>query len=222
MTYLATDSRSSLLDRFHSRGHSILLRTPSLFVDNKTPPTARSGRPTVLSSTNNLSTEIMLSRGFSQIGEGRYPSRCVWEAHQRPGHTYILTRSRLRHLAYQLGFQPRTRRISQPPLSASLLDDEIPSVPFPAFPPLFSSPPPLTESPAPPPVPCNSYNSSFSSQQSHLPRCWLGFSRDPDPRCKPRDIPPKDANPRDPHRTEPDFLVRTRRPEPSSDARPIH
>lgn len=37
MTYLATDSRSSFLDRFHSRGHSVPLRPSSLFVDNKTP-----------------------------------------------------------------------------------------------------------------------------------------------------------------------------------------
>lgn len=99
VTYLATDSRSSFLDRFHSRGHSVPLRPPSLFVDNKTPPTARIGRPTVLSSTNKLSTGIRMGRVFSQIGEGRYPSRCVWEAHQRPGHTHILTSPRLRHPA---------------------------------------------------------------------------------------------------------------------------
>lgn len=107
ITYLATDSRSSFLDRFHSRGHSVPLRPPSLFVDNKTPSKARIGRPTVLSSTNKLSTGIRMGRVFSQIGEGGYPSRCVWEAHQRPGHTYILTSPRLRHPADQLGFQPR-------------------------------------------------------------------------------------------------------------------
>lgn len=69
------------------------------------------------------------------MGEGRYPSRSVWEVHQRPGQTYMLTSPRIRHPADQTGFPTptTTRRILHSPLSASLLDDETRPISFQPF-----------------------------------------------------------------------------------------